>query len=151
MKTTGIKKKIINGRVVIPYQIREMYRLENGDQVHLRLEGSQIIITKPDQELTNTDVLSKIDELGRVRIPAYMRDYLRISTKQPIVISMEGNHIVIECAQIRCAVTGNFDSDIYYVGNGNIPVSLEGAEKLLKEIQEKKLSVSTGQGRRGDK
>ncbi|WP_066191394.1 AbrB/MazE/SpoVT family DNA-binding domain-containing protein [Gracilibacillus timonensis] len=134
MKSTEITKKSIKGRVVIPYQIRDMYGVSKGDTLQISLEESEIILSKPDYNLFATSMQTKIDELGRVNIPMELRKYLHISKDDYLTITLEGNYIVIRKA-VKCVVTGNTKGEIYYVGNGNIPISKPGAAMLIDEVK----------------
>ncbi|KAA8964003.1 AbrB/MazE/SpoVT family DNA-binding domain-containing protein [Mycobacterium sp.] len=51
------------GRLVIPADIREALGLSPGDRVHVRVDGSRIILERP------ADAIDEIRALGREKAP----------------------------------------------------------------------------------
>ncbi|HDR7784862.1 AbrB/MazE/SpoVT family DNA-binding domain-containing protein [Bacillus wiedmannii] len=85
-----------------------------------------------------TGVTRKVDELGRVVIPKELRNTLGIKEKSPLEIFVEGEDIVLQKYQPSgvCALTGEVLNHNIALANGKITLSPEGAELLLKEIEQ---------------
>ncbi|MCR6850253.1 AbrB/MazE/SpoVT family DNA-binding domain-containing protein [Bacillus sp. IBL03825] len=85
-----------------------------------------------------TGVTRKVDELGRVVIPKELRNTLGIKEKSPLEIFVEGENIVLQKYQPGgvCALTGEVLNHNIALANGKITLSPEGAELLLKEIEQ---------------
>ncbi|MGX5435279.1 AbrB/MazE/SpoVT family DNA-binding domain-containing protein [Bacillus toyonensis] len=85
-----------------------------------------------------TGVTRKVDELGRVVIPKELRNTLGIKEKSPLEISVEGEDIVLQKYQPGgvCALTGEVSNHNIALANGKIALSPEGAELLIKEIEQ---------------
>ncbi|HDR7951154.1 TPA: AbrB/MazE/SpoVT family DNA-binding domain-containing protein [Bacillus toyonensis] len=85
-----------------------------------------------------TGVTRKVDELGRVVIPKELRNTLVIKEKSPLEIFVEGEDIVLQKYQPGgvCALTGEVSTHNRALANGKITLSPEGAELLLKELEQ---------------
>ncbi|MBJ8078148.1 MULTISPECIES: AbrB/MazE/SpoVT family DNA-binding domain-containing protein [Bacillus cereus group] len=85
-----------------------------------------------------TGVARKVDELGRVVIPKELRNTLGIKEKSPLEIFVEGEDIVLQKYEPGgvCALTGEVSTHNMAVANGKITLSPEGAELLLKELEQ---------------
>ncbi|EMI9087749.1 MULTISPECIES: AbrB/MazE/SpoVT family DNA-binding domain-containing protein [Bacillus] len=85
-----------------------------------------------------TGVTRKVDELGRVVIPKELRNTLGIKEKSPLEIFVEGEDIVLQKYQPGgvCALTGEVSNHNIALANGKIALSPEGAELLIKEIEQ---------------
>ncbi|MEW9597711.1 AbrB/MazE/SpoVT family DNA-binding domain-containing protein [Bacillus toyonensis] len=85
-----------------------------------------------------TGVTRKVDELGRVVIPKELRNTLGIKEKSPLEIFVEGEDIVLQKYQPGsvCALTGEVSTHNIALANGKITLSPEGAELLLKELEQ---------------
>ncbi|HDR7470744.1 AbrB/MazE/SpoVT family DNA-binding domain-containing protein [Bacillus toyonensis] len=85
-----------------------------------------------------TGVTRKVDELGRVVIPKELRNTLGIKEKSPLEIFVEGEEIVLQKYQPGgvCALTGEVSTHNIALANGKITLSPEGAELLLKELEQ---------------
>ncbi|KMN42496.1 AbrB/MazE/SpoVT family DNA-binding domain-containing protein [Bacillus sp. LK2] len=85
-----------------------------------------------------TGVTRKVDELGRVVIPKELRNTLGIREKSPLEIFVEGEDIVLQKYQPGgvCALTGEVSNRNISLANGKISLSPEGAELLIKEIEQ---------------
>ncbi|PEA31022.1 AbrB/MazE/SpoVT family DNA-binding domain-containing protein [Bacillus toyonensis] len=85
-----------------------------------------------------TGVTRKVDELGRVVIPKELRNTLGIKEKSPLEIFVEGEDIVLQKYQPGgvCALTGEVSTHNIALANGKITLSPEGAELLIKEIEQ---------------
>ncbi|MBC2683832.1 AbrB family transcriptional regulator [Bacillus toyonensis] len=85
-----------------------------------------------------TGVTRKVDDLGRVVIPKELRNTLGIKEKAPLEIFVEGEDIVLQKYQPGgvCALTGDVSNRNISVANGKITLSPEGAELLIKEVEQ---------------
>lgn len=54
--------------------------------------------------------MRKIDDLGRVIIPAEMREKLNIHSENEVDISMQGNNIIINKHEFGCVFCGAVDN-----------------------------------------
>ncbi|SMD41137.1 AbrB/MazE/SpoVT family DNA-binding domain-containing protein [Bacillus sp. JKS001846] len=85
-----------------------------------------------------TGVTRKVDELGRIVIPKELRNTLGIKEKSPLEIFVEGEDIVLQKYKPGrvCALTGEVSNRNIALANGKITLSPEGAELLIKEIEQ---------------
>ncbi|PDY82947.1 AbrB/MazE/SpoVT family DNA-binding domain-containing protein [Bacillus cereus] len=85
-----------------------------------------------------TGVTRKVDELGRIVIPKELRNTLGIKEKSPLEIFVEGEDIILQKYQPGhvCVLTGEVSNRNMALANGKITLSPEGAELLLKEIEQ---------------
>jgi transcriptional pleiotropic regulator of transition state genes len=85
-----------------------------------------------------TGVTRKVDELGRIVIPKELRNTLGIKKKSPLEIFVEGEDIILQKYQpgYVCALTGEVSNRNIALANGKITLSPEGAELLLKEVEQ---------------
>ncbi|WP_102348011.1 AbrB/MazE/SpoVT family DNA-binding domain-containing protein [Bacillus sp. Marseille-P3661] len=93
--------------------------------------------------MKSTGIVRKVDELGRVVIPIELRRTLGIAEKDALEIYVDDDRIVLKKYKpnMTCNVTGEVSDDNFALVNGKIVLSREGAEMLLKELQEN-LSVA---------
>lgn len=87
--------------------------------------------------MKSTGIVRKVDELGRVVIPIELRRTLGIAEKDALEIYVDEDKIVLKkyLARMTCAVTGEVSDDNFRLAGGNLILSAEGAEILMKEIQ----------------
>ncbi|PFJ58790.1 AbrB/MazE/SpoVT family DNA-binding domain-containing protein [Bacillus thuringiensis] len=85
-----------------------------------------------------TGVTRKVDELGRIVIPKELRNTLGIKEKSPLEIFVEGEDIILQRYQPGhvCALTGEVSNRNMALAKGKISLSPEGAELLIKEIEQ---------------
>ncbi|QWI63737.1 AbrB/MazE/SpoVT family DNA-binding domain-containing protein (plasmid) [Bacillus mycoides] len=85
-----------------------------------------------------TGVTRKVDELGRIVIPKELRNTLGIKEKSPLEIFVEGEDIVLQKYKPGrvCALTGEVSNHNIALATGKITLSPEGAELLLKEVEQ---------------
>ncbi|PEC20735.1 AbrB/MazE/SpoVT family DNA-binding domain-containing protein [Bacillus cereus] len=85
-----------------------------------------------------TGVTRKVDDLGRVVIPKELRNTLGIKEKSPLEIFVEGEDIVLQKYQPGgvCTLTGEVSNRNISLANGKITLSPEGAELLIKEVEQ---------------
>ncbi|MCU5633073.1 AbrB/MazE/SpoVT family DNA-binding domain-containing protein [Bacillus thuringiensis] len=88
--------------------------------------------------MKSTGVTRKIDELGRIVLPKELRRTLGIAEKDPIEIFVEEEKIILQKYKTynACAITGDISEKNISLANGQIVLSPEGAELLIKQIQQ---------------
>jgi transcriptional pleiotropic regulator of transition state genes len=86
-----------------------------------------------------TGVIRHVDELGRVVIPIELRRSLDIRLKDPIEFFVEDSRIILQkhVASNTCFITGETSEDNLSFANGKLVLSKEGAQSLLKEIEDR--------------
>lgn len=90
--------------------------------------------------MKSTGIIRRVDHLGRVVIPKELRRMLNIENKNPLEIHMDYEKIVFEKYKpgMQCVVTGEVDEDNIVLVGGQIILSVDGSEQLLKEIDDLK-------------
>ncbi|PDX97195.1 AbrB/MazE/SpoVT family DNA-binding domain-containing protein [Bacillus pseudomycoides] len=88
--------------------------------------------------MKSTGVMRKLDPLGRIVIPMELRSTLAIQEKTPLEIYVEGEKIILKKYEANgaCAITGEVSDKNISLANGKITLSPEGAELLIKEVQQ---------------
>lgn len=88
--------------------------------------------------MKSTGVTRKIDKLGRIVLPKELRRTLGIAEKDPIEIFVEEEKIILQKYKTydACAITGDISEKNISLANGQIVLSPEGAEILIKQIQQ---------------
>ncbi|MGG0722742.1 AbrB/MazE/SpoVT family DNA-binding domain-containing protein [Bacillus mycoides] len=88
--------------------------------------------------MKSTRMTRKVDGLGLVVIPKELRDTLGIKEQSPLEIFIEGEKIVLQKYQAggACVVTGEISERNMSLANGKITVSPQGAEYLVKQLQQ---------------
>lgn len=88
--------------------------------------------------MKSTGIVRKVDELGRVVIPIELRRTLGIAEKDSLEIYVDDDRIVLKKYKpnMTCSITGEVSDNNFALANGKIVLSREGAELLLKELQE---------------
>ncbi len=89
--------------------------------------------------MKSTGIVRKVDELGRVVIPIELRRTLGIAEKDALEIYVDDDKIILKkyMPNMTCAVTGEVSDDNFRLAGGNLILSPEGAQILMKEIQAK--------------
>ncbi|AAS45083.1 MULTISPECIES: AbrB/MazE/SpoVT family DNA-binding domain-containing protein [Bacillus] len=88
--------------------------------------------------MKSTGVTRKVDKLGRIVLPKELRKTLGIAEKDPIEIFVEDEKIILQKYKSydACAITGDISEKNISLANNKIVLSPEGAELLIKEIQQ---------------
>ena len=85
-----MKRKIDElGRIVLPIDMRNYYKIANGDSVVLLPVREGIQIAKTDLFILNqlpNDVVVTVDELGRIVIPSAFRKQFGLEAKDTMCI-----------------------------------------------------------------
>lgn len=61
--------------------------------------------------MTDTGIVRRVDDLGRIVIPMELRRTLGINVKDPISISTEGDRIILQKHRDSCAICGCEDCE----------------------------------------
>lgn len=87
--------------------------------------------------MKSTGILRKVDELGRITLPIELRRSLSLDIKDPVEIFIDGDQIILKKYKpnMACAVTGEVSDDNIVVLGGKLVLSIEGAKKLIDEIE----------------
>ena len=64
--------------------------------------------------MKSTGMVRKVDELGRIVLPAEIRQNLDIQVKDAIEIFTEGERIVLQKYQPSCIFCNNVDNVVYF-------------------------------------
>ncbi|MEC2710163.1 AbrB/MazE/SpoVT family DNA-binding domain-containing protein [Bacillus thuringiensis] len=88
--------------------------------------------------MKSTGITRKIDELGRIVLPKELRTTLGIAEKDPVEIFVEDEKIILQKYKSydACAITADISKKNISLANGQIVLSPEGAELLIKQIQQ---------------
>jgi transcriptional pleiotropic regulator of transition state genes len=88
--------------------------------------------------MKSTGMTRKIDELGRIVIPMELRRTLKIGEKEPLEIFVENEKIILKKYESHhaCTITGDISAKNFFLADGKIVLSPEGAEILVKELQQ---------------
>ncbi|RFU60957.1 AbrB/MazE/SpoVT family DNA-binding domain-containing protein [Bacillus sp. V59.32b] len=88
--------------------------------------------------MKSTGIVRKVDELGRVVIPIELRRTLGIAEKDALEIYVDDERIILKKYKpnMICQVTGEVSDNNFTFAGGKLVLSREGAEQLLKEIQD---------------
>jgi transcriptional pleiotropic regulator of transition state genes len=89
--------------------------------------------------MKSTGMTRKIDELGRIVIPMELRRTLKIGEKEPLEeIFVENEKIILKKYESHhaCTITGDISAKNFSLADGKIVLSPEGAEILVKELQQ---------------
>lgn len=87
--------------------------------------------------MKSTGIVRKVDELGRVVMPAELRKKLRINEGDPMEVYIDGDKIILKKYQpnMECIVTGEVSEDNLVLQDRKIILSKEGANILVEEIE----------------
>lgn len=85
--------------------------------------------------MKNTGVARKVDELGRVVIPAELRRTLGIAEGTALDFHVDGENIVLRKHEKSCFVTGEVSESNMELFDGRMFLSKEGASELLELLQ----------------
>lgn len=88
--------------------------------------------------MKSTGITRKLDNLGRIVIPMELRRTLGIVEKDGMEIFVEDDRIILQKYQSQqaCLITDDISERNVSLANGKIVLSPEGAELLIKELQQ---------------
>ncbi len=78
----------------------------------------------------------KIDELGRVIIPAYFREALGLQPKMSVALSLEGDSVILQNADYSCRFCGKTDKKA--IKFENVHICRKCADKITELADTKK-------------
>lgn len=68
--------------------------------------------------MSDTGIVRRVDDLGRIVIPMELRRTLGINVKDPVSISTEGGRIILEKYRDACIICGSQDDVREFKGRG---------------------------------
>lgn len=71
----------------------------------MRARGSRLC--EKGSEMSDTGIVRRVDDLGRIVIPMELRRTLGIKVKDPISIHVDGDRIILQKHRDICALCGN--------------------------------------------
>lgn len=77
-------------------------------------------------------IVRKVDELGRIVLPAELRNSLGIEKKNPLEIYVESEYIILKKYQPDCIFCGDVKDVILYKGRNICPTCFEEMKSLNK-------------------
>ena len=77
-------------------------------------------------------IVRKVDELGRIVLPAELRNSLGIEKKNPLEIYVESEYIILKKYQPDCIFCGDVKDVILYKGRNICPACFEEMKSLNK-------------------
>lgn len=88
--------------------------------------------------MKSTGIVRKVDELGRIVIPKELRRTLEIEVRDSIEIFVDGEQIILKkyLPNMQCMVTGDVSNENLSLADGNIILSPDGAEEILKNLKQ---------------
>jgi AbrB family transcriptional regulator, transcriptional pleiotropic regulator of transition state genes len=88
--------------------------------------------------MKSTGIVRKVDELGRVVIPIELRRTLGIAEKDALEIYVDEERIILKKYKPNMTrqVTGEVSDDNIQLASGKLILSREGAEQIMKELQD---------------
>lgn len=96
-----------------------------------------VFTCKGGEYLKSLGIIRKVDELGRVVLPVELRRSLGISVRDSMEIYVDGDRVIFKKhePQNKCVVTGIIDDDNHVLYDGQLILSEQGAEELLKRLE----------------
>lgn len=93
--------------------------------------------------MKSTGIVRRMDNLGRVVIPRETRRTLDIHEKDALEIFVEGESIILQKYKGygACPITGEVSSQNIKLADGKLPLSSEGAKRLLEELEQYVVTV----------
>jgi AbrB family transcriptional regulator, transcriptional pleiotropic regulator of transition state genes len=95
-------------------------------------------------QVEHTDMVRKVDRLGRIGIPVKLRRELNIEMSDDIEIFFQDDCIIFKKYQpIKiCMITGQISDQNIELAHGKIVLSPEGVKRLLDELKNDVFSKS---------
>lgn len=92
------------GRLVIPRQISRTLGIEKNSPIYMGRDDEMIFLSK---EPVADFILTKVDSLGRVKIPIEYRRKLSIPGCTYVLIKMNQGIITVQRSEVCCVMCGN--------------------------------------------
>ena len=141
MKNTGITRKLDElGRIVIPKEIRNSFKIEEGDQIEFSLNNNEIIIKKPSPLKGLDDEIYKLFQVYNLKFHnsiAIFEDKIALINygKDTNKIIESINHIDLKQYNSKTLMRYKYENDNFLISN------ITGNKFLL--VHENKTSTST--------
>lgn len=84
------------GRVPMKKEIREMFKLNERDEMDIYDDGNKIYIERYSENNKLKGTIRRIDELKRIVVPIENRLNLNIEEKDKMLIYADGDKIILE-------------------------------------------------------
>ncbi|MEH6431902.1 AbrB/MazE/SpoVT family DNA-binding domain-containing protein [Bacillus sp. H7(2023)] len=85
--------------------------------------------------MENTGITRAIDQYGRLVIPIEIKRQLGIGPGTEMKLFLDGEDIVMRKHEKACLVTGKTVEEPIELFGGNLTLSKEGAQELLKTLE----------------
>lgn len=87
--------------------------------------------------MKSTGIVRKVDELGRIVIPAELRRTMKIDIADPVEIFVDEGSIILRKYEpdSTCLITGEVSENNFSLVGGKIVLSEAGAQQLINEIK----------------
>lgn len=87
--------------------------------------------------MKSTGIVRKVDELGRIVIPAELRRTMKIDIADPVEIFVDGRSIILRKYEpdSTCLITGEVSENNLSLAGGKIVLSEAGVRQLINEIK----------------
>ena len=82
--------------------------------------------------MKSVGIVRKVDELGRIVLPAELRNSLGIEKKHPLEIYVESEYIILKKYQPDCIFCGDVKDVVQYKGRNICPSCFEELKSLNK-------------------
>lgn len=141
MKNTGITRKLDElGRIVIPKEIRNNFKIEEGDQVEFFLSNNEIIIKKPSILKGLDDEIYKLFQVYNLK---FHNSIAIIDSNVPIInYGKDTDKIIDSLSSVNLRQYNSKNLMRYKALDSNFLISNLGEEKYLI-IHEQKPSSPT--------
>ena len=80
--------------------------------------------------MKSTGMVRKIDELGRIVMPAEIRQTLGLQVRDAMEIFIDGDRVILQKYQPSCIFCANADDLVYYEGKRICPECLSKLKNL---------------------
>ena len=84
------------GRLLIPSQLRKELGLQKGDNLALAHIGTEVVMQRTQDGTSTTCPTCQIDFLGRIDLPAEIRQHMGWKEKDKISMRQLGNAIILK-------------------------------------------------------
>lgn len=128
--TKGVVRKIDHlGRITLPKEYRNTFRMDEKAPIGMYLENKQIRLVKADEKFLG--IVRELDELGRLTLPIEIRRTLGFRDRQEVDMYIDCDAIIVAKYGKECAFCGA-DHDLLEVDGANI--CLTCAYKLMAKM-----------------
>lgn len=82
------------GRIVIPKEMREELKIEQGQKLNISIRNQNIVLSVDIEQ--EDGIAMKVDELGRILIPYQIREKMGIVAKQEWNTFRKGKKVILQ-------------------------------------------------------